>query len=284
MSLQDRVCIVTGASNGVGAATAEAMAERGAEVHMLCRSRDKGETVLAGIVERTGNKNVHLLLCDLGSLADIRRAAAEFLALNKPLHILINNAGVVNRKRCETSDGFEEMFGVNHLGYFLFTELLRDKLIASAPSRVVSVSSEAHAFCKSINWDDLNWERSKYATFTVYGHSKLCNILWTRELARQLEGTGVIANCLHPGAVSTGLGTQGGGLLAKVLTTVLKPFFRTPLQGAATSIYLATSDDVDAVSGQYFKDCKVKQPKPWAQDDAAARRLWQVSEELVATN
>ncbi len=284
MSLAGKVCIVTGASNGVGAATAEEMAQRGAEVYMLCRSRDKGETVRQQIIADTGNDNVHLLLCDLGSLADIRRAAQAFLDLNKQLHLLINNAGVVNRSRQETQDGFEEMFGVNHLGYFLFTELLRDKLIESAPSRVVSVSSGAHSFCKRINWDDLNWERSKYKTFTVYGHSKLCNILWTRELARQLEGTGVTANSLHPGAVSTGLGMQGGGLLAKILTTLLKPFFRTPLEGAATSIYLATSPDVEGVSGQYFADCKVKQPERWAQDDAAAARLWQVSEALVAAH
>lgn len=280
MDMTGKVALVTGVTSGVGTATAEAIASTGAELFMVCRNRDKGAAVLADIKQKTGNDNIHLLVGDLGVQADIRRVANEFLDTGKPLHLLINNAGVVNMRRNVTVDGIEETFAVNHLAYFLLTELLRDRIVASAPARIVSVASNAHEFCKEIHFDDINYESRPYKTFEVYGHSKLANILWTREIARQLAGSGVTANCVHPGAVRTGLGTQNGWL-GKVVTKLVGPFFRSPAKGAETSVFLATSDKVEGVSGVYFYNCKKLEAKPWARDDAAAKRLWDVSRQLV---
>lgn len=279
--MRGRVCLVTGASSGIGRATAQALAARGAEVFLLCRNRDKGEATRAAIVRETGNAAVHLLVGDLARQADIHRVADQFLATGKPLHVLVNNAGIVNTQRRLTEDGYEEMFAVNHLGYFLLTERLRQRLIDSAPSRIVSVASGAHAFVRGLNWDDLQYERTPYKTFTVYGQSKLCNLLWTRELARQLHGTGVTANCLHPGAVGTGLATQNGAL-GKIVMTLLKPFFRSPEKGATAAIHLATAPEAATISGQYYYDRKPIEPKPWAKDGAAALRLWALSVQMTA--
>ncbi|MFT5033530.1 MAG: retinol dehydrogenase-12 [Bacteroidia bacterium] len=280
MHMTGKVALVTGVTSGVGTATAEAIAQTGAELYMVCRNKAKGDAVLADIKQKTGNKNLHLLVGDLGAQADIRRVAKEFLDTGKPLQLLINNAGVVNMRRNMTVDGIEETFAVNHLAYFLLTELLRERIVASAPARIVSVASNAHEFCKEIHFGDISYERRKYKTFEVYGHSKLANILWTKEIAAQLEGSGVTANCVHPGAVRTGLGTQNG-LLGKFITKLVGPFFRSPAKGAETSVYLATSDKIKDVSGQYFYNCKQRQAKPWARDDAAAKKLWTVSRELV---
>lgn len=279
--MQGRVCLVTGATSGIGRATAAALSAQGAEVFILCRSRDKGEALLRSLQQQTGNHRLHLLVGDLAVQADIRRVAAEFLATGKPLHVLVNNAGVVNAQRRLTPDGIEETLAVNHLGYFLLTELLRPRLLESAPARIVSVASAAHGFIKGVQLDDLQFARTPFRTMKVYGHSKLCNLLWNRELARQLQGTGVTANCLHPGAVGTGLATQNGRL-GQFVMWALRPFFRSPERGATASIYLATEPEVQNVSGQYFYDRQPIKPKPWAEDDAAAKRLWQLSEQLVS--
>ncbi len=281
MELKGKVALVTGATSGIGSATAEAMAAKGAELFIVCRNADKGRALLETIRSKTGNTNLSMIVADLSVQADVRRAAAEFLETGKPLHLLINNAGVIYTERKVTVDGLEETFAVNHLGYFLLTELLRERLLASAPARIVSVASGAHAFCKQIYFDDLNFERRPYKTFEVYGHSKLANILWTRELARQLEGTGVTANCVHPGAVRSGLGKQNGWL-GKLTTALVGPFFQSPEKGASTSIYLATSPEVEGVSGKYFAKCRKLEPKAWAKDDAAAKQLWEVSRQLVS--
>lgn len=281
MNMTGKVALVTGVTSGVGTATAEAIAKTGAELFMVCRNKSKGDTVLADLKQKTGNNKIHLLVGDLAVQADIRRVAQEFLETGKPLHLLINNAGVINMQRNLTVDGIEETFAVNHLAYFLLTELLRERIVASAPARIVSVASNAYEFCKGIHFDDINYENRKYKTFEVYGHSKLANILWTRELARQLDGSGVTANCVHPGAVRTGLGTQNG-LLGKIIIKLVGPFFRTPAKGAETSVFLATSDKVEGVSGNYFYNCKQLNAKPSACDDAVAKRLWEVSGELVA--
>ncbi|MDM4770721.1 SDR family oxidoreductase [Solimonas sp. SE-A11] len=278
--MQDKVCLVTGATSGIGRATAKALAAQGAEVFLLVRSRDKGEIALQELAHETRNSRLHLLIGDLARQSDIRRVAAEFLSTGKPLHVLVNNAGLINTRLRHTPDGIEEMFAVNHLGYFLLTELLRQRLIQSAPSRIVSVSSGAHAFVKGLQLDDLEFQRNGFSTFAVYGHSKLCNLLWTRELARQLQGSGVTANCLHPGAVGTGLGNQNARW-ARYVTRLLRPFFRTPERGASSSIHLATSPEVEGVSGKYYYDCKPIRPKPWAEDDAAARELWQLSQRMT---
>ncbi|WP_162932232.1 SDR family oxidoreductase [Solimonas sp. K1W22B-7] len=278
--MHNKVCLVTGASSGIGRATAKALAAKGAEVFVLVRNRAKGEALLQELSRETGNNRLHLLVGDLSSQQDIRRVAAEFLATGKPLQVLVNNAGLINTRLRRTPDGIEEMFAVNHLGYFLLTQLLRPRLVESAPARIVSVSSGAHAFIKRLQLDDLAFERSGYRAFPAYGHSKLCNLLWNRELSRQLQGSGVTANCLHPGAVGTGLGTQNAAW-ARFVTALLRPFFRTPERGASSSIHLATAPEVEGVSGKYYYDCRPIRPKPWAEDDAAAKELWTLSEKMT---
>ncbi len=278
--MQGKVCLVTGATSGIGRATATALADKGAEVFIVCRNPDKGEQLKQDIIDQTGNQQVHTLIGDLAVQADIRRVAAEFLATGKPLHVLVNNAGVVNQTRTLTGDGYEEMFAVNHLAYFLLTDLLLERIKASAPARIVSVSSGAHKFVKGMKWDDIHYEKG-YKTFTVYGQSKLANILWTRRLAQQLDGSGVTANCLHPGAVGTNLGSQNGWF-GKIVMKLLSPFFRSPEKGAETSIWLATSDEVEGVTGGYFYNCKPLEPEAWAKDDKEAEKLWALSEEMVS--
>ncbi|WP_372862817.1 SDR family oxidoreductase [Spongiibacter sp.] len=281
MSMKGKVCLITGATNGIGRATAKALVEQGAELFILCRNPDKGEALLSELRELRSDAELSLLIADLGKMADIRRAAQQFLDTGKPLHLLLNNAGVVNTQRKLSADGIEETFAVNHLAYFLLTELLRERIVQSAPARIVSVASEAHAFSKGVQFDDPEFAQHPYKTFKVYGHSKLCNILWTRQLAKQLAGTGVTVNCVHPGAVSTGLGQQDHAVIGKVLGLLLKPFFRSPDKGAATSVFVATSPSLEGVSGEYFANCKPKRIKPWGKDDAAAEQLWALSEDYI---
>jgi NAD(P)-dependent dehydrogenase (short-subunit alcohol dehydrogenase family) len=192
--------------------------------------------------------------------------------------LLLNNAGIMNLSRALTPDGLEETFAVNHLAYFLLTQLLLDRIVASAPARIVNVASDAHQSA-TLDFDDLNAEKS-YRAMARYGSSKLANILFTRELARRLDGTGVTANCLHPGFVATGIATNNG-LLGRVVMQLARLVARTPEKGAETSVYLCTSDDVAGVSGRYFVDCAPKEPAEAAQSDADAARLWEVSEELT---
>lgn len=273
-----RVCLITGATSGIGRATALALAGQGAELVLLCRDRAKGEAAAAA-VRAAGAPAVDLLIADLARQAEVRRAAAEFLASGRPLHVLINNAGVVNLQRALTPDRIETTFAVNHLAHFLLTTLLLDRLRASAPARIVTVASEAHKLGR-LDFDDLQNER-RYQVMKVYGQSKLANILFTAELARRLAGSGVTANSLHPGAVATGLGTNNGAW-ARALIALLRPFFRTPDGGAATSIYLAASPDVAGVSGRYFANRREKRPAAAARDPETARRLWEISERMTA--
>ena len=266
--------MITGATSGIGRATALELARRGASLVLVGRDRGRGEATLDEIGRETGNRNVTLLLGDLSSQAEVRRVASEFLASERPLHVLVNNAGVVNLKRTTTVDGIETTFAVNHLAYFLLTNLLLERLRRSAPARIVNVASEAHTFGE-LDFDDLENAR-RYRAMRVYGQSKLANILFSAELARRLAGSGVTVNSLHPGAVSTGLG-QNNGAWARALIGLLRPFFKTPTDGAATSIYLAASPAVEGVSGKYFARCAEKQPSRAARDADAARRLWEIS-------
>ena len=219
------------------------------------------------------------LRADFSSLAEVRRLALVLVAEDRPLHVLVNNAGTMNTSRKLTIDGFEEMFAVNHLAHFLLTRLLLPRLQACAPSRIVHVASNAHSFCKEIRWHDLSHER-EFSAFPAYGHSKLANILFSNELARRLRGTGVTSNALHPGAVATGIGSNNG-IAGRVVPLLLKPFFRSPARGAATTIYLASAAEVDGVTGKYFYDSQPVDPKPWALDTNAAGRLWVTSERLL---
>jgi NAD(P)-dependent dehydrogenase (short-subunit alcohol dehydrogenase family) len=211
----------------------------------------------------------------------VREGARKCLDEAGPLHVLLNNAGVVNTVRRETVDGFEETLAVNHFAPFLLTGLLLPRLLETRGARVVNTASGAHAFVRDMGFDDLHATRS-YRTFRQYGRSKLANILFTLELARRLEGRDITVNCLHPGAVSTSLGIQNDGVVAKLLPRLLRPFFRTPEQGAQTSIYLCCSDEVRDVSGQYFINSRPARPRPWALDSEAALRLWNLSEDSVS--
>ena len=206
--------------------------------------------------------------------------ARTFVERNEPLDVLINNAGVINTRRILLDNGQEQMFAVNHLGHFLLTSMLLDALKRAEQGRVVVVASEAYRFCRGIRFDDLQWNTG-FSAFPTYGHSKLANILFTRELAARLEGTRVTANSLHPGGVRSQLGAQNTWYAGRILALV-KPFLRTAEKGAETSVYLATSNDVRTTSGQYFYDCKPKKTKPSARDTDAARRLWTLSERLTA--
>ncbi|MEE9522441.1 MAG: SDR family oxidoreductase [candidate division NC10 bacterium] len=271
-----KTCILTGAHTGSGKATALGLAKMGATVVMVCRSLERGEAAMAEIKRGSGNDSVSLLLADLSSRAAIHRLAADFKAKYPNLHVLINNAGIIPKKRTVAEDGLETQFAVNHVAYFLLTNLLLDQLKASAPSRIINVSSQVHNGA-SIDFDDLQSERS-YSPTRVYGWTKLANVLFTYELAHRLEGTRVTVNCLHPGTVATNMlaDYMPGGLrfLAKMIGVSSE-------EGAQTSLFLATSPEVEGVSGKYFVNQGAVHSSKASYDKTAARRLWQVSAELT---
>lgn len=276
--LDGRTCLVTGATSGIGLETARGLAALGGHVVIVGRDRERTESARKQIAERSGNPRVDFLLADLSSLAGVRGLADDFRARHPALHVLVNNAGTVELKRTTTVDGFEKTFAVNHLAYFLLTNLLLPTLRASAPARIVNVASEAHRIGR-IDFNDLQSEKS-YSSMRVYGTSKLFNVLFTTALAEKLAGSGVTANSLHPGAVSTRLGTQNGAF-ARLLVAALRPFFLTPEQGAANSIYVAASDELDGVSGRYFVKQRAASPSRRSQRPALARRAWARSAELT---
>lgn len=277
--LTGRTCFVTGATSGIGEESALAFARMGARVGILARSLERAEATRARIARETG-QSIEIVEGDLSSLASTRRAAAEVLRRFDALHVWLNNAGLIVLDRETTPDGFERTFATNHLGPYLLTRLVLPRIVESAPARIVNVASEAHRFAKAgLDFDDLQNER-EYKTFRVYGESKLANLLFTRELARRLAGTGVTVNCVHPGAVATRLGAQNG-LFARLVITILKPFFRSPAKGAETSIHVATAPGLDDTTGRYFIDRRERQPAPHVLDDDDARRLWDRSAELV---
>ena len=280
-SMVGRTCMITGASSGIGRATALELARMGADLVLVCRDCGRADGTVAEIRTRAGDRNIEVMLADLSSQQAIHQLAKDYLATDRSLHVLINNAGIVNLHRTLTVDGIEEVFAVNHLAYFLLTNLLLDRLKASAPARIVNVASDAHRF-GALNFDDWGGERS-YRTMRIYGQSKLANVLFTYELARRLQGTGVTVNCLHPGAVATGLGKNNGSW-ARVVIGMLRPFFRTPTSGAATSIYLASAPQVEGVSGKYFNNCKAARSSTASYDAAAARRLWDISAQMTDLN
>ncbi len=278
LDMQGQVCIITGGSSGIGQATALGLARTGATIGLVCRNRERAEATCSAIRSTTGNNAVEFALADLSSQAEIHRLAQDLLARYLQIHVLVNNAGVINHKRTTTIDGIETVFAVNHLAYFLLTHLLLERLTNSGSARIVNVASDAHRW-GSLDFDDLQNART-YRAMRVYGQSKLCNILFTRELARRIAGVGVTATCVHPGGVATGLGWNNGWW-AVLIANALRPFFRTPEQGADTVVYLATSPEVEGVNGKYFFNRREIQPSLAAQDDAAAKRLWQISAELT---
>jgi len=205
------------------------------------------------------------------------------MSLNKPLHILLNNAGIMNTSRRETVDGLEEVFSVNHLAYYTLTLLLMDKLIACGPGRIVNVASGAHMFIKEINFEDLQSEK-EYKTMHVYGQSKLANILFTRELSNKVQGKGITVNCLHPGFVNTGIGSNNNPILGRILMALARPFSRKTDKGAETSIFLCTSPEVEGLSGEYYVDCEVSKISGPAKSKDNAEKLWNISSKLTGIN
>jgi retinol dehydrogenase-12 len=278
--MHGKVVLITGANQGIGKASAIALGQMGAKLVLLCRNEGKAREAIKDIEAAGAAKAgpVELIVADVASQADIRRAAAEFKAKHDRLDVLLNNAGVLVTSRRTTVDGIEETFAINHLGYFLLTNLLLDLLKKSAPSRVVSVSSSAHRR-GTMHWDDVQLTKG-YSAFTAYGQSKLANILFTRELSRRLQGTGVTANTLHPGVIASGFGQTYGGFFSKLIK-VAHPFMTTTEGGAKTQVYLASSPEVEGVSGKYFEKCKEATPTRKAQSDEDARRLWELSEEMT---
>lgn len=279
MTMQGKICLITGGTNGIGKSTAQELARMGATVVIVGRNAQKTSQVVEEIRAASGNNTVDSLLADLSSQQEIRRLADEFKSKYSHLHVLLNNAGAVFMQRQLSVDGIEMTFALNHLAYFLLTNLLLDTIKASAPARIINVSSGAHTSGK-IEFNNLQGERS-FSSYGPYGNSKLANILFTTELARRLEGTGVTVNALHPGLVSTGFGKNNTGFFTKIIRVVVPLIARSPEKGAATSIYLASSPEIQSITGKYFVDCKVTRPAPQATDSAVARKLWDISAEMV---
>ncbi|WP_218916426.1 SDR family oxidoreductase [Calidithermus chliarophilus] len=274
-----KTVLVTGATSGIGKQTALELARMGATVVLVARDRARGRAALEEIGAKTGNENLELLVADLSAQADVRRLAAEFKRRHDRLHVLVNNAGGIFTARRTTADGLEYTFAFNHLAYFLLTNLLLDVLKASAPARVVNVSSGAQGMAK-LDFDDLQGEK-RYNPQAAYNRSKLANVLFTYALARRLEGTGVSANVLHPGVVRTNFGRVDTPWLWRVMFPLIDPFMRSPEKGAETPVYLASSPEVEGVSGKYFADRKAVRSNPLSYDEAVQERLWRVSEELT---
>jgi NAD(P)-dependent dehydrogenase (short-subunit alcohol dehydrogenase family) len=279
ISMQGKVCLITGSSSGIGKVTARELASMGATVVMLCRNRAKGEATQAEIRAASGNAQVDLIVADLSSLAEVRRAASEFKQKYPRLHVLINNAGGVNAERKVTPEGLEYTFATNYLAPFLLTELLLDVLKASAPARIVNVSSTGHA-SGQIDFADLQGEE-RYRWMKAYAQSKLAQIYFTYELASRLEDTGVTINALHPGLISSNFNSGTKGMTHFIAEVIY--FFAgiSAEKGARTTLYLATSPEVEGVSGKYFVDCKETPSSKRSYEATVRQRLWQVSQELT---
>jgi NAD(P)-dependent dehydrogenase (short-subunit alcohol dehydrogenase family) len=277
--VRDKRVLITGATRGIGLAAAQELARRGAQLAIVARDDTRGAAVVRSI-EADGGSKVDVLHADLTSQASVRALASEALERYPRIDVLINNAGATFTTRTLTADGIERTWALNHLAPFLLTTLLLDRLKASAPARIITTSSDAHKG-KLIPFDDLNAERSwKGRGFTRYGETKLANIMFTRELARRLDGTGVTANCFHPGLVATGFNRNNGPLMTTAMV-IIAPFARSPRKAAQTLVWLADSPDVSTQSGGYYEDQALAVSSQQAQDPTLAKRLWEVSEEQV---
>jgi NAD(P)-dependent dehydrogenase (short-subunit alcohol dehydrogenase family) len=278
--MQGKICMVTGANSGIGKATALALAQMGATVVMVCRDRARGEEARSEITTTSRNSAVDLLLADLSSQQSIRQLVENFQHHYTRLHVLINNAGAAfPGRRRETVDGLEMTFAVNYLAPFLLTNLLLDVLTASTPARIVNVSSAAHQ-SGSMQLDDLQAEQ-RYRPMHTYPQAKLAVVLFTYELARRLQGMGVTVNCLHPGFVATNFAQSDGGPAVRLLVKVLGSFGASPQEGAKTSIYLASSPEVEGVTGKYFVKCIPRRSAAISYDESLQRHLWEQSAKLV---
>ena len=279
IDMHGKTVMLTGFTAGIGKSAATELAEMGADLVLVCRNPDKGKAVIEELRAKVPGARLDMLLGDLGSQADVRRIAAEFLAWKRPLHVLFNNAGVVMRSRTTTVDGLETTFAVNHLGYFLLTNLLLECLRTSAPSRVVCTASDAHTFSGALDFDDLQSEK-RFSIFGCYGRSKLANILFTRELGRREAQSGVTTSAFHPGFVGSDF-AKNNGAIARAVMLLARLFARSPAKGAETGVYLCTASDVSENSGGYYFDMKPHAPNKHGVNDAAAKRLWEISEQLT---
>ena len=276
MSMEGKTCIITGANSGIGKATAIELAKMNATLVLLCRDKERGESAQKEIIELTGNNNVDLIFCDLSSQKEIRNFVAEFKRKYQDLHVLINNAGVMLSKKTQSVDGFEMNFAVNHLAPFLLTNLLLDILKKSAPSRIVNVGSAAHRMGK-IDFEDLQRENKKGRLMGLYGSSKLAMTLVSYELSRRLEGSNVTINVLHPGLINTNLGRDR----SSTSQGFAKKFFKSPEVGAETSIFLASSPEVEGITGKYYAKKKAKPSSKESYNEEYAKKLWEISEKMT---
>jgi len=281
-NMAGKVVVMTGATSGIGQVAAERLAAMGARIVQVARDRERGEAALARLRERAPGAAHAIHYADLARLSEMKRVAAEIAGAEPRIDVLVNNAGAMFGSR-QVAEGLERTFALNHVAYFVLTHGLLPRLVASAPARVVNTSSDAHAVA-TLDFGDLQSARAYRGSlletlryggpgFKVYGRSKLCNVLFTRELARRLAGTGVTANCLHPGFVATRFGDHSGGLISFGIR-LAKRFALSPQEGAETLVYLASSPEVAGMTGEYFYRCRLAVPSPAARDDAAARRLW----------
>ncbi len=271
------VAIVTGANSGMGKATVAELADRGYEVIMLCRDSKRGNEACEEIKSENAKRNIRLCLCDLGNYSSIHSFAELFKAEYHSLSLLINNAGFISLERCETDEGVERQFGINHLGHFLLTQLLLPCM--GEGSRIVVVASGAHKAGK-IHFDDINLKKG-YNVVKAYGQSKLANVLFTRELAARLRDKKITVNCCHPGAVATNMGVNRDTGFGKTITGLLKPFFQTPKDGARTALFLATDPSVAGISGEYFYKCRIAKSSKRSNDMELAKKLYELSEEMT---
>ncbi len=276
--MDGRVCIVTGANSGLGRATALALAKMGATVVLVCRNRNKGQVALSEIAKESGNQSIDLMIADLSSLQSVQKLAREFQDRYPKLHVLINNAGLVNLRRYITIDGYEKTFATNYLSPFLLTNLLLNELKSSAPSRIVTGSSGAH-YGGHIDFGDLQ-NGKRYGGMRAYGQSKLALVLFTRELAKRLAGSGVTAYSLHPGVVATNIWSRPAGV-AWFIMVIPKLFMASPGKGAETIVYLATAPGIENLSGEYFEKKKVKRSSEESYNDNVSEKLWDSSGELT---
>ncbi len=276
--MKDKVVVITGATSGIGEVAAQRLAGMGARIVLVARDAARGQRSLTRLPSIGLGKPHSIYYGDLSRISEAKRVAAEIAAAEPRIDVLINNAGALFGTRRLTADNLEETFATNHMAYFVLTLELKANLLSAAPARVVSTASDAHKGY-TLDFDDLQAAKG-YSAIRAYGRSKLCNILFTRELARRWSGTGVTANCLHPGFVATRFGDGSGGFLSRVVR-IAKTFAITPEQGAKTIVYLASSPDVAAISGEYFYKCRPATPTAGGRDDAAANRLWNESAKLA---
>ena len=277
----NKTILITGATNGIGKAAAIKFAESAKSIAFTYRNEELAEDLKNEIKKINPNLSINGFFCDFSVQDSIRECADKIKNDLKAIDLLINNAGVVNTEYSETIDGIENTFAVNHLGYFLFTNLLLDLVKKESESRIINVSSAAHHFVKGMQWDDINYKDDFKMGLKAYGQSKLGNILFTKQLAKKLQKDGVTVNAIHPGGVNTSLGNQNNSLLGRVLKIILKPFFRSPLKGANTIIYLAEIDGL-SITGAYWVDGRVAKTSHYSKNEAEAEKLWRLSEKLVS--